>query len=509
MVKEATARPIKILIGAMGGEGGGVMTKWMTALGESQNHQVRYTYVPGVAQRTGATIYYLELWPVVNGPDGDRPMVGALMPCPGDVDLLLSTEPVETGRALQLGYVTKARTAVISSTHRVYAIAEKSAPIDGRIDTTTMLGAIDAHCRRFIRFDMAACAGEAGSIINAVLFGALAGSGILPFPREAFVAAIEDGSAAAGANLRGFEKGFSVASGEDAGGATQAPAPPARTHLTAGELAAMENAFPPAVHEILRLGMEKLADYQDAGYARSYLERLGPVLKVDLDSGGAAREHALTGEVGRWLARLMAYDDVIRVADLKTRRRRFERVHGEVRAETGQVVRVTDYLKPGIGEMVSVLSPAMARRVLAFSKRTGFGAKGFAMKLKTSTITGFVIMRMIARMRHRRRRSYRFAEEQAAIETWLQSVLEAAGRNYDLALEVAACARLVKGYGPTHCRGADNFAAIVGRVPGADSKTIRRLRQAATADETGAAMAAALAESPTSEIASGANSRKE
>ena len=47
----------------MGGEGGGVLADWIVALGEANGHIAQTTSVPGVAQRTGATIYYVELFP--------------------------------------------------------------------------------------------------------------------------------------------------------------------------------------------------------------------------------------------------------------------------------------------------------------------------------------------------------------------------------------------------------------------------------------------------------------
>ena len=49
------------------------------------------------------------------------------MPLPGDVDIVLASELMEAGRAVQRGLVTPDRTTLIASTHRVYSIAEKTA----------------------------------------------------------------------------------------------------------------------------------------------------------------------------------------------------------------------------------------------------------------------------------------------------------------------------------------------------------------------------------------------
>jgi NAD-dependent dihydropyrimidine dehydrogenase PreA subunit len=53
---------------AMGGEGGGVLADWIVDLGEHNGgYLAQTTSVPGVAQRTGATIYYVELFPKAAG----------------------------------------------------------------------------------------------------------------------------------------------------------------------------------------------------------------------------------------------------------------------------------------------------------------------------------------------------------------------------------------------------------------------------------------------------------
>ena len=132
----------------MGGEGGGVLADWIVDMGEANGYFAQTTSVPGVAQRTGATIYYVELYPVAQAQvDGGQPVL-ALMPLPGDVDIVLASELMEAGRAVQRGLVTRDRTTFIASTHRVYSIAEKSAMGDGRVDSAELL----AHAER------AACA---------------------------------------------------------------------------------------------------------------------------------------------------------------------------------------------------------------------------------------------------------------------------------------------------------------------------------------------------------------
>src|SRR4051795_8253181 len=165
-----TAQPIKIAILAMGGEGGGVLADWIVDLGEANGYFAQTTSVPGVAQRTGATIYYVEMYPRAQAErDGGTPVL-ALMPLPGDVDVVLASELMEAGRAVQRGLVTPERTTLIASTHRVYSIDEKVAMGDGRVDSDRLLAHAEAAAKRFVRFDMAHAAEESGSVISAVMF---------------------------------------------------------------------------------------------------------------------------------------------------------------------------------------------------------------------------------------------------------------------------------------------------------------------------------------------------
>src|SRR5216684_4258423 len=103
---EATERPVSIAIVAMGGQGGGVLTDWIVSLAEGQGWVAQSTSVPGVAQRTGATIYYVEMMPPLNG----RKPVLAQMPTPGDVDVVMASEYIEAGRSILRGFVTPDRT---------------------------------------------------------------------------------------------------------------------------------------------------------------------------------------------------------------------------------------------------------------------------------------------------------------------------------------------------------------------------------------------------------------
>jgi indolepyruvate ferredoxin oxidoreductase beta subunit len=139
-------RPITIAVLAIGGQGGGVLTDWLIALAEHNGWYAQATSVAGVAQRTGATIYYLEMIPAAPG----RTPVLAMMPAPGDVDIVIAAELMEAGRAIQRGLVTPDRTTLIASSHRALGILEKIAPGDGIADSAKVTAIAPARAQRFI-----------------------------------------------------------------------------------------------------------------------------------------------------------------------------------------------------------------------------------------------------------------------------------------------------------------------------------------------------------------------
>jgi len=468
-------RPITILIAALGGEGGGVMADWLMEAATETGLPAQATSIPGVAQRTGATTYYLEIYPAKKSELGGREPVLSLTPSPGNVDIMVASELVEAGRAMVNGFVSPDRTTLIASTHRIYATIEKMQMADGRFESDKVSAAARQLAKKALLFDMRKLAQDSGTVINAVLFGAMAGSGVLPLAREACEQAIRRAGRGAEASLRGFAAGYEIAHGERA--APQPPAPPKRAT---------------DLDEILALAGQRLKDYQGERYAALYRERMKPFL---------AGDRKLAATVARHLATWMSYEDIIRVADLKTRASRFARVRREVGAQDHEPVVVIDFLKPGVEEVASVLPHFLGKRLVAWAERRGkLDAYNVGMHIRTSGLPGYLLVRSLAWLRPLRPMSYRYREEQTLIERWLALVAEAARRDGALAWEVAECARLIKGYGETHRRGRGNFLAIVDALvenpptasPAEQAQAIRKAREAALADPEGKALGATL-----------------
>ncbi|HTR11419.1 MAG TPA: indolepyruvate oxidoreductase subunit beta family protein [Paraburkholderia sp.] len=488
------AQPIKIAILAMGGEGGGVLADWIVDLGEHNGYHAQTTSVPGVAQRTGATIYYVELFPREEGES--RVPVLALMPLPGDVDVVLASELMEAGRAVQRGLVTPERTTLVSSTHRVYSIAEKAAMGDGRVDSEALITHAAQAAKRFVRFDMAEAAQASGSVISAVLFGALAGTGVLPFSAGQFEATIERGGVGVKPSLRAFGLAYERARVEEAPDTTSAiddiePAP--RDAEVARLVERVRKEWPSAVQPIALEGVRRLIDYQDPAYASLYLDRLAELRRALPDT-----QTLLLCESARHLALWMSYEDTIRVADLKTRGTRFERVRSEVHAQAGQLLAINEFMHPRLEEICETL-PAGLGRWLArphWIHRLVRRCTQSGRVVKTSSLRGYLMLYAVASLRGMRRRTLRYELENARIEAWLAQIVTTSKHNPALAAEVAQCQRLVKGYSDTHARGLKNYQTVMAAVQKAGARlapaTLRELRDAALADEHGHKLQAAL-----------------
>jgi indolepyruvate ferredoxin oxidoreductase beta subunit len=497
----AKVRPITIAVLALGGEGGGVLADWIVDLARHGGYLAQATSVPGVAQRTGATVYYVELFPQTAARSAGREPVLALMPMPGDVDVVIASELMEAARAVERGFVTPEKTLLIASTHRVFAMTEKMALADGRADAEALLAGCREAARELVAFDMAALADATGSALSAVLFGALAGSAALPFQRQAFEAAIRRGQVGVNSSLAAFASGFEAAR------AGEAPmVASARTRFGRPTSAALRELIDQAVRDfsgearaIVETALDRLADYQDPDYARDFLARVKEFQEIEREHGdGSGR---LLAETARQLALAMAYEDTIRVADLKIRSSRFARVRSEVQIEDGQILEIVEFFHPRTQEIADTLPAGFGHWLLRTPWARGVvdRATRKGKTVKTTSIRGFLLLYALSKLKPLRRRSLRFATEQRALADWLALLAETARTDYALALQVARMRSLVKGYGDTHERGQMKFEKLVALIPGLrgrdDANTLLDgLIKAAQADEGGQALDKAIAE---------------
>lgn len=483
---------IKLAIMAVGGQGGGVLTNWVVALAEAQGWHAQATAVAGVAQRTGATIYYIEM-----APDTGRAPVFSLAPAPGDVDVLIAAEWMEAGRAVMRGFVTPDRTTLIASTHRAQAIVEKIVPGDGTAPSEEVGAAVGMAARDLIAFDMQTPAVAAGSVISATLFGALAGSTTLPFPVEAFEDTIRAGGRSVEPSLAAFRAGMAGPPAE----AQRSEDPelpsfidgPTAEKAAFGVLLDRATTLPAPAVEMAQAGLRKVVDFQDVEYGTEYLDLVARFAALDPEP-----DAPLTLAAAKHIANAMAYDDVIRVADLKTRRDRFERIDGEM-DRGDRALRLTEFMHPRIEEVCGTLPARWGQwiedrpRLAAWlDRRINRGRR-----VRTDTIWGFGMLWLVAGRKPHRRGTLRHRIEVEHRDRWLDLVRETMPRDYALSVEILNTRRLIKGYSDTHLRGHSKFDKVLGALPMLQGREdaadwIRRLREAALKDEKGEALDGAL-----------------
>lgn len=555
----ASTHTLSVLICALGGEGGGVLNEWLVDIARRAGYAAQGTSVPGVAQRTGATTYYFELCTVpITQLDGRRPLF-CLNPVPGALDAVVSSELLESARCASNGLPSPDRTLMITSSARTLTNAERSHLGDGRLDSAALLALVQSCSRAHHVLDMQRLAAEHGTAISSVMLGAIAASGLLPFDRAFYVDAIRAGERGVPQSLAGFDAAFkSVAEAraraeaaqrlvEDALAAPPQPAPPmkatqvtragskvnaasapmpsadatvdhstpdhamtanatANAHTsTSAALAAKTAEFPSAVRSLVALGLARLLDYQDAAYGELYLQRLRSLRDAEASAPGhAGLAFDATHEAARWLALWMAYDDIARVADLKSRAGRHARVRREAGAGAHDLLRFYDHFKPGAAEVADLLPAPLARRLRQADRQRlaeGRDPWAFPLKLASHTITGTLALRVLAMAKWIRRYSSRYAAEQALINEWLSTVKAGLQEDAGLGAELARCGRLIKGYGSTSERGRERLLHVVRELAPAAFGTvaarveaIARVRAAALADEGGQAFARALAD---------------
>jgi len=369
---------------------------------------------------------------------------------------------------------------------------------DGRVSEDQLRGALDQFSRRLVLADLATAAAASRSQLNVVMLGVLAGLGALPIEAEAFRATIRSEGKAVDANLRGFEAGLKLASSPSPRASPTFPhTPSARGEGTRAEPAAGAlpdfAALPIESHAVLREAIARLTDYQNDAYAQLYLTRLNRFV------GQPGADGPFLRELARHLAVRMSVEDVIRVAQLKLREARLARVTRESQARHGDIVDITEYMKPGPEEIFGLLPRGLGRWALGQVRHD----RSWPLKVKTTRFSGFLRLKLLAGLKFWRPRTLRFAEEDAWIERWLGLVERTLGVDPAAAREVVATATLVRGYADTYKRGLASWTRIMEAVvePALSGRLARvhladavlQARLAAVKDPEGEALANTIA----------------
>ena len=473
---------LKILIPAVGGQGGGVLTEWLVQAFFLEGFEVQGIGLPGLSQRGGSTVYYLEAHPKASS--NEKQIIFSQYPVPGDVDVMLAQEFLELGRMLEEGYGSD-KTTIVTSTHRIYSTLEKM-PISSGIFSDENLRKLAINfSSKFIGFNALDMAKENGMDelgVNAILLGALGASEALPISEVAYLKAIEQAGVAVGSNIKAFRIGWDLIK---SGKYTEQKAKPQKKwedfikerveklDAKMGEeyiklISEIEKDYPTRLREILAEALFRLIDYQDVWYAKKYLRELQIIYDIDREMKGGFK---LTEVFAKNLALWMSYEDGIRVADLKIRPERFKRIKEEMRLRDDQMFRVTDYLKPDAEEVYGLLPNLLIAPIVRFtetnlfrsywpeSKRLTVGQKPM-----TTSFSGFLRLWLLTKLKFMRPYSYRYHKEHSLIKKYKNNVERFARLNYELGCLVAKSAQMIKGYGRVRRKSIDAFNRFLDNI---------------------------------------------
>ncbi len=481
-----------------------MLTQWVVDAARLSGFPVQATSIPGVAQRTGATTYYIEIYPDLVKDLGHQEIVFGLNPLPGQLDLLISSELLEAARQVSNGMSSSEKTMVISSTGRVLTTAEKMHLGDGRVDSKQLISLIEqfSHSNYFV--DMVSMTHQASTVISSVMLGCMASSGLLPMGIEAYKKVIGESTQAQKASLKGFNLGLqSIENQKQQLAYLDSVLNPTDSYLNKNQISSSgtstlpnerKERYPKAVHDFLDLAFQRVKSYQNQAYAELFLSRLDRI--CDAEQKHQSGSHVVTLESLKRLAVLMCFDDLVHVARLKMSDSRFERVSKEARVGENDLLKIYDHFKPGVEELAAMLPVDIAKSLLSWSARRqskGLSALSLPLKLGSHTIHGLLTLKLLAACKFLRPMSSRYQDEQVLIDKWVNQVEEGAKRSVNLGLEIAKCASLIKGYGSTHARSRENFSHILDHMVNslqfedaqACANAISLARNAAMKDEGG------------------------
>ncbi|MBV8918755.1 DUF6537 domain-containing protein [Bradyrhizobium sp.] len=205
----------------------------------------------------------------------------------------------------------------------------------------------------------------------------------------------------------------------------------------------LPDGLPDSLSSIVDDGISLLMDYQGAAYAKLYVERLQRFIgRVDVSP-------AMLAEIARLLASRMAYQDAIRIAQLKL-------------AQLNQTgVRSVENVRLRFDELVDTLPAVAADPVLTVLGYLGWLHKQVSIPFSTASLWGIRRLKMEAWLRRWRMFSIRYAEERVWVERWLHMIARCLAKQPQSVSAVIQTATMVQGYGDAYRQGLADWHAII------------------------------------------------
>jgi hypothetical protein len=203
--------------------------------------------------------------------------------------------------------------------------------------------------------------------------------------------------------------------------------------------------LPAGAEAVVSDGIHLLMDYQGAGYAKLYVERLQRFI------GRQGVEPAIFCDIARLMAKRMAYEDAIRVAQLKL---------AEYRASDGRI-QSTEIHRFRFDELVDALPEIAANPILMVLGKLGSEHRRVAMPFSTVNRWGIRRLKVEAWLRRWRLFSIRYARERVWVERWLHMIARALVKQPQAVPAVVETATMMQGFGDPYRRGLADWHAII------------------------------------------------
>jgi hypothetical protein len=208
----------------------------------------------------------------------------------------------------------------------------------------------------------------------------------------------------------------------------------------------LPDGLPDAVVPIASEGIERLTEYQGAGYAQLYVDRLKRFI------GRRGVDDALLGEIARLMAERMSYDDPIRIAQTTL---------AELDAGVATANTANDIKKFRWDELVEALPATVADPVLGVLDWTGWLHRPVSIRFSTASRFGIRRLKIEAGLRRWRLFSVRYGTERTWVERWLHMIDRSLTKQPDAVAEIVQSATMIHDYGDVYRQGLADWHRII------------------------------------------------
>ena len=190
-----------------------------------------------------------------------------------------------------------------------------------------------------------------------------------------------------------------------------------------------------------------LIDYQGTSYAELYVHRLRRFV------GKQGVDDAMLAEIARLMAVRMAYEDPIRIAQLKL---------AELDQASGNPARpAVDVRKFRLEELIGALPAVISEYVLDALDWAGWSNKRVSIRFSTASRFGIRRLKIEAGLRRWRLFSMRYAKERVWVERWLHMIDRSLTKQPAAAPAIVQTATMIEGYGDVYRQGLADWNAII------------------------------------------------